>query len=412
VKDALEIQGLLERIAQRFESSADTWPQKEPSETFRGWGQFLDAPKVHKQIGLYGTAAGVLVLSAASRGRSQLSTDAAKLLTYWWQNKDEPDPRNYGYEKLIQTLRVSFVALALRLSDVPEAAKAAAEAVNWLLSAVLSSGLWGNYWTSAQEHDETPRLYVSALVLLCCNLLLPASSPVDGRFTRAAQVLEEKLSAQKDLTLRERAAIAAALLCSPIRLSRKLKARVREIAFAPWAAINEGGVYFYDYELQKDGNTAFGRDYFIVPTDMLIGIAGFQQRAPAALRLRAEKIVSRLSENLEANGGVFRLGSEKVTTKNQAWAALMLRTAHEAIGRGFGLRRPLAWVAYQMRRERTGNRFTEVWFPFFSMAVIALFGVLLRDQGGLTAGAVALSALFVGGLYGPEVVRRIFPGYR
>jgi hypothetical protein len=410
MKDAAEIQGMLERIAQRFENSADIWPDGQLSENFRGWGQFLDAPKVHKQIGLYGTAAGVLVLNAARRGPNQLSTDAGRLLAYWWQKKD--DPNNYGYEKLIQTLRVSFVALALRLSGVPETAKAASEALDWLLSIVLSTGLWGNYRTSALEHDGTPRLYVSALVLICCNLLLPASSPRDGRLTRAAQVLEERLSSQKDLSLRERAAIAVALLCSPVQLTRKANRRVREIAFAPWAAINEGGVYFYDFDFRRDGNTVFGRDYFIVPTDVLIGIAGFQERAPAALRLCAERIVSRVSENLEANGGVFRLGSEKVTTKNQAWIALLLWTAHEAIDRGFGLRRPIAWITYQMRRERTGNRITEVWFPFFSMVVITVLGVLGRDQGGLTAGLVALAALFIGGLYGPEVVRRILPGYR
>jgi hypothetical protein len=46
------------------------------------------------------------------------------------------------------------------------------------------------------------------------------------------------------------------------------------------------------------------------------------------------------------------------------------------------------------------------------MIAVTILGVALRKQGGVIDGIVAVAVLLIGGLYGPTVIRRLFPGYK
>ena len=211
----------------------------------------------------------------------------------------------------------------------------------------------------------------------------------------------------------QEAAVAAALLSTKANLSRKTGSRLRDLALANSRVSGEGGVYFYDFEYVEDadGSRRFGRDYFIVPPELILGIAGFQDNSPGAFRLLAESILPRLVSNIRANNGTYLSTSEqRITSNNQAWAALLLSSASRSTWHVYRLRRALARLGYAARRERMGNRFTEVWLPFISMVLVVISGVVLKDEGGLVTGILAVAALMIGGLYGPEVVRRLFPG--
>lgn len=86
--DSKEIASLLDRLANGFENAAER-PSNEDSEPTEavGWGQFLDAPKQHQQVGMYGTCAGIIVLAVAGRGDNPLSRKAVTLMDYWWNSR-------------------------------------------------------------------------------------------------------------------------------------------------------------------------------------------------------------------------------------------------------------------------------------------------------------------------------------
>jgi len=409
--DSKEIAGLLDRLANGFENAAErpSNEDSEPTDTV-GWGQFLDAPKQHKQVGMYGTCAGIIVLAVAGRGDNPLSRKAVTLMDYWWNSRSSP---KYSHKRLAQTPRLAFANLALRISGIPASSTISAQVEQALLSEVMSGGIWGNYWTSEADRDNSPRIFPSALALLSFNLMRSGSANRDGRLLRATHELEGALA--KELAAHEAAAVTAALLSTEGEsLGRRTRSRIDEIAIARSRALGEGGVYFYDYQYDQaaGGATGFGRDYFIVPTEILLGIAGFQVGAPSALRMRAESTLDALVLNIREHRQAYLSPSEqRITSKNQAWAALLLSAAARALDGGYKPGRLFPRVGYEIRRERK-NRFFEVWFPFLSMIAVTILGVALRKQGGVIDGIVAVAVLLIGGLYGPTVVRRLFPGYK
>jgi hypothetical protein len=152
----------------------------------------------------------------------------------------------------------------------------------------------------------------------------------------------------------------------------------------------------------------FGRDYLIIPTEFLLGIAGCQKGAPAWLRLRAEGALKVVIGNLRANNGAYRPApSVRIATIDQAWLALMLKAASGAMSA-----KPARWsgLTYQLRRERRDNWFSRYVFPFISISLITILGVISKDSGVIVNVATSIGTLVIGGLYGSNFVRRLFPG--
>lgn len=402
--EAAELKDLLDRLARRFEDSAQVW-EKAPD--VRGWGQFLDAPKRHKQIGPYGTSAGVIVLALAERGQSVLTKQAATLLDCWWKRREQDD---YVHERLVQTLRLAFLNLALQLSGVSDNDGVRAEVEKALIERLLPSGMWGNYWITNSLHDPTPQLFPSAIVLLSFTLLRDSSSPINERFLSVANRLEDKLTLSRGLSSLEAAAVSAALLAvKGPSVSRKALTRMAANALSSRPGLGERNAYFYDYEYSPDshGQSFFGRDYFIVPTEVLLGIAGFQPSAPNTLRLRAEAVLQALSENLRQNDGAYRPAEgERLSSVDQAWSAILLKAAslkHRPP-------RALAKSCYALLRRRRENWFTKTVFPVLSMVAVTALTVLVEDTRLLTKAYAAFATMIIGGLYGSQYLRRFFPG--
>ena len=86
--EVAELNDLLDRLARRFEDADQAYDAENDA---RGWGQFLDAPKRHSQIGPYGTSAGIIVLSLAGRGQSVLTRQATALLCRWWKRRENDE---------------------------------------------------------------------------------------------------------------------------------------------------------------------------------------------------------------------------------------------------------------------------------------------------------------------------------
>jgi hypothetical protein len=401
--EAAEINVVLDRLAQRFENA------EQPAEgvpTACGWGQFLDDPKAHRQTGPYGTSAGLIVSALAGRGTAALQR-VAPLVTFWWKQWEGGGAE--GRRLFCQTPRLAFFYLGLRLSHILDDDGVCAAVREELLRRTLPSGMWGNYWTAANVLDQTPRLFCSSMVVLSLTLLENASPDLLGRLEAAIRAIEDSLIGNKDIPLLHAAAASAAILS--VRggaVSPQVKRRIRHVAWSTRANLGDLGVYFYDYQFATgSGSTEFGRDYFIVPSELLVGIAGLQRGAPVALRERAETAAKALLTSIRTNNGAYRSDPEqRISSKNQAWAALLLYSSIAPPTSSGALAR----IAYELRKERNGNWFTEVVFPLFSLCAITAEIVLFRDAGALVNVFTGIGGIIIGGLYGSTLLRNLFPG--
>lgn len=401
--DKAELKDLLDRLARRFEDEAQP---SVASPSMCGWGQFLDTPRRYRQTGSYGTSAGVIAIALAGRGASALARQATSQLCHWWKDRDRDA---HIQQRFVQTTRLAFLNLALRLSDGPDAQEIRAEVEEALLARLLPYQMWGNYWVADEMYDPTPRVLPTAIAVLSFTLLRVASSSVDGRILSAVEKLEEKLTLSDGLPPLEVAATSAAILS--VRGSsagRRVLARMSASALSRRPGLEERSVYFYDYEYSPDaeGQSHFGRDYFIVPLEALFGIAGFQPGTPGRLRLRAEDILTSLARNLRQNDGAYRPAPrERLSSVDQAWYAILLKLSAS----DDGAPRPFPRLWYELLRGRRDNWFTDKAFPILSMLIVTGLAVLTADAGPAARAFAAVSALIIGGLFGPTVIRKLIP---
>ena len=399
---AEELKEALDRLAGRFEENI----QAENECHAEGWGQFLDNPKAHLQVGPYGTSAGLIVLALAGRGQSNPVLQAQNLLNCWWALRD--DPNNQAHRLYVQTLRLALQHMALRLSAAnPDDAVVTAHR-EAMLSRVLPAGLWGNYWTSGTKHDPTPRIFPSAMVALSCTLLCDPTQRLDDRIRRAVDQLESKFTTS-GLSLLDRTAIAAAVVTTKGRsMSGKVTRRNARLARSLPGNLSRQETYFFDFEFLPDAkNRIYSRDYFIVSPEVLLAIAGFQSGAPSSLRLMAERTLEALKSNLKQSGNVYKPSeSSRVSTIDQSWAAILLSAAtskHEPPNR-------LSKLKYSLLRSRKDNWFTGKFLPTFIPPVMVISNVVLSSGGLATRIVSALALSMALSLYGPRYLRRLLPG--
>jgi hypothetical protein len=400
-----QIEALLGRLALAFENVRKT---PESLAGARAWGQFLDGDTSHQQVGLYGTSAGILVRALAGRGSDSLADEVRQFVRHIWSRRSSD---TIWREFLGQTTRLAFLNLALRVSRIMDGEGLEQEVEAELLGRLLPTGMWGDYWFDRVQ-DATPRLFPSAVTLLSFTLMRDRVSTQDPRLLRVADQLEATLLGNDQLPLFHVSTIAAAILATKgSNVNRKARARIRQMAYMGHADMSDLGVYFYDYEYPVGPtNRKSGRDYFIVPTEMMVGIAGFQAGAPSALRFRAENGIEKLVQNINQNLGMYRPAEQRVSSKNQAWAALMLKSSSTD-------HRPVAWyerVWHQLRRSRPENWFTLTLLPLLCIVDIVLGQIA---EGRISPGEavtlkilVPLLGLLTGKLYGKVLFRKLFLG--
>ncbi len=397
-----ELSEALDRLAEKFENNL----QPSPDCDARGWGQFLDNPR-SQQVGPYGTCAGLIVLTLAGRGKSFPVTEAQKLLDCWWGQRDNPADK--AHSLYVQTLRLAFQHLAVRLSTIASTDHTVWELRKALLDRLLPSELWGNYWTNEQTHDATPRAFPSSLAVLSFAMMSEDSRDTDKRVLTATEKLETKFTLSSGLSLLERVAIATALIATNgSALKGKVRRRVGRLARSLHGDLNAQGTYFFDFEfLPNTQNRVDGRDYFIVSPEILLAVAGFQVGAPPSLRLMAERTVELLNNNLKQNDHAYKPNvGPRISTMDQAWAALLLyvaRSKHKSPSR-------FSKIVYGLLRSRKDNWFTGKFLPAFSTLAMIALNVLARDAGLALQIFSALGLSVTSSIYGPRYFRKLLPG--
>jgi|GEM_PF-4383032 len=405
-----ELYVFIDGLARKFESTPRVSTKADGVEGGVGWGQFLDGPPLQDQIGPYGTCSGLIVRALAGRGADKQAEQVGHLLKEWWDLRNSKE----GEKKLFsQTTRVALFLLALRIAKLDSTSAMLEEVRQYLTSTLRSDKMWGNYNLPGVLEDASPRLLPSAIALLAFSLFREENSPLPDEFKSCADKLEERLLGTKDLPALHIAAAAAAILAVKNgAASKKIRRHIKKWAYATQPALPELGVYFYDLEFVKeDGTQKFDRDYFIVPTEVLLGIAGFQKGAPTYLRLRAESSLAALVKNLKGFDGVFRPDNEqRISSVNQGWVALYLAASRQNyVGPGI-----VARVWYGVVKQRPDS----LWWDTL-LLVLCSGGILLASIVNFTqstwqsvtirvlAAVLAFGAVRV---YAPPFVRKMFVG--
>jgi hypothetical protein len=331
------------------------------------------------------------------------------MLTYWWDARN----KSAQFRKLFaQTTRLALLHLALRMAGTPDVQQALTEVRSVLFSTVRPDGMWGDYTLPGVAEDPSPRLLPTAIAVLSFVLFKNPEEQIPEVLYRATGRLEERLLGSRDLPLLHVAAASAAIIgVNGAKASKQIRRQITRIAYKTLPALPELGVYFYDVGYNKDnGEIEFTRDYFIVPTEVLLGIAGYQDGAPTYLRLRAESSLRLLSRNLRGYDGYYRPDNEqRVSSMNQLWVAMYLGMAtRESPGV------PTRRITFELMKQRADA----FWIDMLLLGG-CLIGVLLGSLVSFPAltvtslfvkALVAILAFVAGRLYAPAALRKIFPG--
>jgi hypothetical protein len=405
-----EISIFIDGLARKFENSAHAESDNGDPGNGVGWGQFLDGPPLQTQIGPYGTCSGMLVRALAGRGSDQLAQHAGQLLNLWWGLRKTKEEEMKLFS---QTTRVAILLLALRIANLESTQVTLSEAHEYLLSTLRPDKMWGNYAIPAMVEDATPRLFPTAIALLSFALFREEHSPLPDELQLCAEKLEERLLGTKDLPALHIAAAAAAILAVKNgKASKKIKDYIKKWAYATQPSLPDLGVYFYDLEFPNSaGDRNYDRDYFILPTEILLGIAGFQRGAPTYLRLRAESSLAALVENLRGYDGFYRPDKEqRLSSLNQAWVTMYLALATiNHSGPGYWSR-----FCFSLLRQRPDAFWTDAILLLSCssgvvLASVARFPVI--SSKSLTVNALAAILAFIAGrFYAPPFLRKVFTG--
>lgn len=407
-----ELRVLIDGLARRFENRVHVLALQHGEGA--GWGQFLDDPTRQTQVGPYGTSAGLIVRGLAQRGPDQLAGKVATLVDSWWQIRGSDTSQKKLWS---QVTRVAMIHLALRLAGIPAAQKTLESVRETLLLMLRTDGMWGNYVIPDVLEDASPRLFTTAIAILSFTLFLPESEAVPQQLIRAADRLEEKFLGTKELPRLHVAALCAAILSAKrTTTSKDVTKKMEVLAYATQPALPDLGVYFYDYEFpDDDARPAYDRDYFIMPTEVLLGIGGLQFGAPAYLKLRSELSLYALLKNIAGFDGFYRPDNEqRVSSLNQSWVAIYLALASDHLERASVVSRG----KYAALRYRADSATKDASMLALCCAGI-LFGIWTESLPSMQIGSFsvymvkaceAILAWMAARFYAPIFLKQMLPG--
>jgi hypothetical protein len=261
--------------------------------------------------------------------------------------------------------------MGLRFSGGATAQNLARQVESALLDQVLDAGGWGDYYFSDSLYDPTPRPVPTALVLLALTLFRerPPDSEQFGKakIGRAVEFLSSALHGNPDLPAATFALGVAALLSAGHDASKLVRKRLSRLTPASALRVTRMEPYFYEYGFILNGEERYERDYIVLPTEVLLALAGLQARAPGRLRVRARTVVSRVITRLR-NHHVYRADeTSRAASFDQAWIALLLYGAAEK----YASPRLIDRLDYFLSRPREGYFMDKV-FPVIAFAIASL----------------------------------------
>ncbi len=312
--DEARVRTVLSRMAVQFRND-----RQAPA----GWGQFLNLPRQHHQVGPYGTAAGLIVLSLASPELELLPEEKILLHEFWedWKTK-----YNRCGRKFVQNIRLAFLYLALRLSGHDDLNQLTQEIEAELRHRQLTNHLWGNWFLSDTDKDYSESIFVSAIVVLAFSLPKDHYCDIPGEIVQAAKALQERAVTDKNLSESElMSSLAAAVWALPQReIQESVRNKIRRHAGSSEVLYRQR-LQFFDFQYLSEGNRKFGRDYFVVPGGVFESLMIRNRYCSYVDLLAREHILEHFLNTLEDNQAKYVIRGESLAaTVNQAWVGLAL----------------------------------------------------------------------------------------
>jgi hypothetical protein len=290
-----------------------------------GWGQFVGQPS-GKQVGLYGTSAGLICVSLAY-GPDHIPEACIRYLDALWQSRDLPGE---GSRNFALTARRAFFLMALRQSQHPRLLDLIPEADKELRSRLLPDGLFVSWQIDANSRAATGNETATSFAILS-YALSAADSAIPPEIERAAQSLQTRVEGAlpPNLGLRKFILSSISLGVRADGLKSAIKKQIAKSKITPESR-DQDAIYFWDYSYKGAAGPLSRRDYLHAPSaaiDILLacghGVSRNQRRL--ALKLAEEATDSII------DSGLYFGGREPATSKTQAWIASALQESKKLI---------------------------------------------------------------------------------
>ena len=414
--DPDRVRSTVGQLADRFTS------QEQHEDSYRGWGQFLDVPREHLQIGSYGTASALLVLALANRANLISAENAARLSEKW-------STSTVTASRSSQTLRLAFTHLALRVIRAKTGGKLPdqleviyTDIRSQLLSRCINNNAWGDWWIDAAVRDREPSVFTSSIVVMSFAILEPDITTIPLPVDNAVREIETRLQGGQLSSQQSAAALAAVAAYRRRSASASTRALLKNLC-SKWAEDRTYPlIHFYDFQFTDiEGCVQYARDYFIIPRGVLLGIASiYLSSVDWRLRLEADRIVNLLLQNIDEHNGVHKSQSDQyASTKDQAWVALLLALSQEIVG----VVRLWRAILIHVFGPKPDTWFWSVILPMVMVVGITWLAVAFRPTGKFgqhldppwIAEALSIALATLGGMtlhhFSSRVVRKLLPGY-
>lgn len=309
-----------------------------------GWGQFVDAQAHYKQIGPYGTAAGLLLLSVSKPQAAVDQRAIAQVETFWRQ-------RNLNTKLFRQNVRLAFLVLSLAKTQDPSLVAVRDAVVNKIRGRQLPDGAWGDWYDTEGNNPSPGRPETTAWVVLALSRV----DANDPDAMRAAEYLQQHLKGTGQFRSLSAIGVAAALSILPRNHQiSELRERAHNL-IRSFEVDQEEHISFFDYVKPAPNGMRMARDYLCFPAfyslSLLVNglLRGARRLELLWLTLKRMRVVELLTRTV-GNGHLYKLpGARFAATVDQAMIALAYEQLAEnpsAIDPSITFLRPkLDWVS-------------------------------------------------------------------
>lgn len=344
---------------------------KKSNQANLSWGQFLDTTG---QVGLYGTVAGALSLKTLTASVSQDALDAEAQLVSYWDNRTVPDNKN----NLCQNIRLAALLLGLSFSsnNNPQKIK---EVSSELCSRVIPhESMWAD--TNSPHAGIIASEFSTAIILIFAFAAIhffkgPTTvfDDLNKTLNDVGLTLEKRYLEHKG---KERAYLTALLVSVKLVLGKKANSLVNTALSSLSLQGNSLSHRYWHYLDYVDTQGKNKRDYFILPTNLLVPLLLMRKDIKGMHYLVSSSILDKITLYLDSNqSGLFVDPSGRPSSLEQAIVILALESSRQ--------KKKLSWVYWSLPYLYLEAR--KLRSPEWIFAWIFLLGVYLPI--GLIVGA-------------------------
>jgi hypothetical protein len=292
-----------------------------------------------------------------------------------------------------------------------------------LLRRTLTRSAWGDWWISDTLNDSQPNLLVTSVVVLSFCLFRTPTEPLREQINGALSYLNQELRGRgAPIGWPQSAAAIAALASLRQGTSDKAILRIfRQISESWMEDLTYPLIHFYDFiYVSSVSEEHYGRDYFIAPRGVFIGIAALNAQSDHwRYNLQAERSVTGFLKITQGRQGIYRPDPDRhISTLDQAWIAILYALATEVASPCTFKVKVMDWVT----RPKPDTLIWSVLVPTVIFITFSACAWAFAPDGPIGkeylskfwAYLLSWSCVFVAGITGnyfaQRMGRKIFPG--